>query len=214
MSSSSNVLSEPVLVLNKNWQVIEETTVEKAITDMTGGKHGVPSKFGLHVELERRPDGRLMVMGGTRAVTWAEWITLPVRDDIHRDRAIHTHKFTWRAPTIVVCSNFGKMPMTEPRFSPASIWKRDGGRCQYTNEPVTRETGNLDHVIPRDRGGRHCFENVVVSKRGINTMKGNRLNHEVGIKLLRKPTAPKPIPASAKIKVAHHITWEPFLVTS
>ncbi|HET9396867.1 MAG TPA: hypothetical protein VFO36_12500, partial [Nitrospiraceae bacterium] len=51
--------------------------------------------------------------------------------------------------------------------------------------------------MPRDRGGRDSFENLVWSKKEINSLKANRLPHEAGLRLMRKPTGPKPLPVAA-----------------
>ena len=78
-------------------------------------------------------------------------------------------------------------------------------------EFVGKQGGNLDHVVPRDRGGRDSFENLVWSKKEINSLKANRLPHEAGLRLLRKPVAPKPLPVSATFRDARHPDWRHFL---
>ena len=89
--------------------------------------------------------------------------------------------------------------------SPTRYWNAD------TGEFVGRSGGNLDHVIPRDRGGRDSFENLVWSKKEINSLKANRLPHEAGLHLMRKPKAPKPLPVSATVREARHPDWRHFL---
>ena len=64
---------------------------------------------------------------------------------------------------------------------------------------------------PRDRGGRDSFENLVWSKKEINSLKANRLPHEAGLRLLRKPAAPKPLPVAATVREARHPDWRHFL---
>jgi hypothetical protein len=103
------------------------------------------------------------------------------------------------------------MPMRTPRVSRAAIFARDRGICQYTGEFVGKSGGNLDHVVPRDRGGHDSFENLVWSKKEINSFKANRLPHEAGLRLMRKPYAPKPLPLSATIREARHPDWRHFL---
>lgn len=211
-----SVLTLPVLVLNTNWEPLNDRyTVEAALVDMTrekGRKWGEPSKIGMHVELISNDEGGYDLGPGTRPVEWDEWITLPVRTDHHEDRAVHTHLYTWRAPSVIICTGYGKMPMKARRLSSETIRERDGGICQYTGEHVGKAGGNLDHVIPRDRGGKDTFENLVWSKKQVNYDKGNRLNSEVGLTLIRPPKAPKAVPASAMIKEAKHVQWLPFLI--
>ena len=93
------------------------------------------------------------------------------------------------------------------------VFERDGGVCQYSGEYVGKGGGNLDHVIPRDRGGRDSFENLVWAKREINSRKANRLPHEAGLKLVRRPKAPLPLPAAATIREVKHPDWRHFLTS-
>jgi len=93
-----------------------------------------------------------------------------------------------------------------------TIRERDGNRCQYTGKVLKPEEGSLDHVVPRSRGGKDAWENLVWSSKDVNAKKGNRLPHEAGLKLLSLPRAPKELPASALIRNTHDIAdWEPFV---
>ena len=72
-----------------------------------------------------------------------------------------------------------------------NLFERDGFRCQYCNETFQTKDLNLDHVIPRDRGGKTSWENVVTSCIRCNSRKGNRLPHEAGMRLVRRPQKPR-----------------------
>ena len=67
------------------------------------------------------------------------------------------------------------------------MFARDGHRCQYCGAAAE----NIDHVVPRSRGGTHTWENVVAACRPCNTRKEDRLLHESGLELRGKPSAPK-----------------------
>lgn len=141
-------------------------------------------------------------------VAWDEWIKLPVREF---DFVVSTPKLRIRVPTVIISTQFDRMPMRVPRVSRTAIFDRDGGVCQYTGEHVGKHGGNLDHVIPRDRGGRDSFENLVWAKREINSLKANRLPHEAGLRLLRRPKAPATMPVAATIREPKHPDWRHFL---
>ena len=107
--------------------------------------------------------------------------------------------------------NFARVPKKRPKLRAKTIRERDGNRCQYTGELLKPEEGSLDHVVPRSRGGKDAWENLVWSSKDVNTRKGNRLPHEAGLKLLNVPRAPKELPASALIRNAHSIPeWKLF----
>jgi HNH endonuclease len=70
----------------------------------------------------------------------------------------------------------------------------------------------LDHVLPRSRGGRDEWENLVWSDKAVNSRKGNRLPHETGLKLLHAPRAPKELPVTALLRNVHGIAeWKLFM---
>ena len=183
-----------VLVLNRNWQTIHIRTPQEAFCMMATNV-----ATGLEVEGEEN----------IRPVTLEEWITLPIRA---QDNAVHTVRGPIRVPTVIVAVNFAKGPKKRPKLCSRTIRERDGNRCQYTGRVLKPEEGSLDHVVPRSRGGKDAWENLVWSSTDVNTKKGNRLPHEAGLKLLSVPRAPKELPASARIRNAHAVAdWELFV---
>ena len=99
-----------------------------------------------------------------------------------------------------------------PKLCARAIRERDGNRCQYTGRVLRPDEGSMDHVLPRSRGGKNAWENLVWAGKDVNARKGNRLPHEAGLKLLSVPRAPKELPASATIRNAHGIPeWKLFV---
>lgn len=144
-----------------------------------------------------------------RPVTWDEWIKLPIRP---QDNAVHTVRDQIRVPAVIVVVNFAKVPKKRPKLTAKNIRERDGNRCQYTGKLLKSDEGSLDHVLPRSRGGKDTWENLVWSSKDVNARKGNRLPHEAGLKLLSTPRAPKELPVSALIRNAHGLAeWKLFL---
>lgn len=206
-----SLLDKPiVLSLNRAWQVIGHRTVKQALVALNGGGDGLPPALGLDITYPKLEDGgwnfdRPLCL---TPLAWSEWAQLPVRDF---DFAVHTPRQAIRVPTVIIATHFDRMPVRLPRVTRQAIFERDGGVCQYTGEYVGKGGGNLDHVIPRHRGGRDSFENLVWAKREINSRKANRLPHEAGLQLIRRPRAPLPLPAAAAIREAKHPDWRHFL---
>ena len=74
------------------------------------------------------------------------------------------------------------------------------------------DEGSLDHVVPRSRGGKDAWENLVWSAKEVNQKKADRLPHEAGLKLLSVPRAPKEMPLSALIRNTSEVEdWKLFL---
>ena len=130
-------------------------------------------------------------------VSWNDWLLLPVRD---HDNAVNTPRGRVRVPTVIVAANYAKVPLRRPRFGARGIWERDGGVCQYTGKKLSPRDGNIDHVVPRSRGGDTSWENCVLAHREINSRKANRLPREAGLSLRKQPTTPRALPASMTIR--------------
>ena len=196
----NNILNKSiVLVLNRNWQAINIRTPQEAFCQMA-------TNVATALDIEFGDDARAEAL---RPVTWDEWITLPIRP---QDNAVHTVRGAIRVPTVIVAMNFAKVPKKRPKLSAKNIRERDGNRCQYTGKLLKPDEGSLDHILPRSRGGRDTWENLVWSCKDVNARKGNRLPHEAGLKLLNVPRAPKELPASALIRNTHAVAeWKLFL---
>ena len=191
----SDILNKTtVLVLNRNWQAINVRTPADAFCQMATNV-----ATGLEIEGEEH----------IRPISWEEWLQLPIRP---QDEAVQTVRGPIRVPTVIVAVNFARVPKKRPRLNARSIRERDGNRCQYTGKVLKPEEGNVDHIVPRSRGGPNAWENCVWASKHINSLKGDRLPHEVGLKLLKAPRVPKELPVSVLIRNAHGIEdWRIYL---
>lgn len=202
------------LNLNANWQPVGFKTVKDAIVDLCGAdSHGKPTSLAIDIdyEIDANGDPILDEAKSMNPVTWSEWMTLPVRS---WDLSINTPTRMIRVPTVIIATNFTKMPVKSFKGKPSkdAIYNRDGGVCQYTGKKVDRHSATVDHVVPRSKGGEDTWTNLVLCSKDVNSKKGNRMNNEVGLKLLKQPVAPSPVPMYALIKDAKHIDWNHFLI--
>jgi 5-methylcytosine-specific restriction endonuclease McrA len=183
-----------VLVLNRNWQAIHVKTPAEAFAMMATG-----AAQGLDIAED----------GGMTPVRWQQWLQLPVRE---QDTPVGTVRGSIRQPTVLVLTRYGRVPRRRPGFNLRGIWERDGGVCQYTGRKLKPCEGNIDHVVPRSRGGGSTWENCVLADKRVNSRKADRLPQEAGLRLLRPPQAPRELPTTLLIRNAHGIRdWEWFL---
>ncbi len=92
-------------------------------------------------------------------------------------------------PSVVRLRRFVAVPRRDRvTLTRRGVFARDGGRCQYCGARAE----NVDHVVPRSRGGAHAWENVVASCRRCNSRKEDRTPREAGMRLARAPVAPRP----------------------
>lgn len=195
-----NILKKAtVLVLNRNWQAINVRTPQEAFCMMA-------TNVATGLDIERGDDARAEAL---RPVTWEEWITLPIRE---QDESVHTVRGRIRVPTVIVAVHYAKVPKKRPKLCARTIRERDGNRCQYTGRVLRPDEGSLDHVVPRSRGGKDAWENLVWSAKEVNQRKADRLPHEAGLKLRSVPRAPKDLPVSALIRNTAKVEdWKLFL---
>ena len=199
-----------VLKLNKSWQPVGYSTVQRAIVDLAAGVAARALDLEYELDSDGNPTGDPT---GMTPVSWVDWIQLPVRPYDLSVSYANGNKFM-RVPTVLIATNFNKMPVKRFRGKPSkdAIWHRDGGIDQYTNKPLRREDATIDHVIPKSKGGQDTWENLVTTHKEINSEKGNSSNAEAGLTLIRPPKIPSPIPVGMLIDEVRHRDWRPFLM--
>ena len=98
---------------------------------------------------------------------------------------IRTTNGTFKLPKHLALKKYVYIPFKE--FSPTrkNIFKRDNHTCQYCSCKIEGTDATVDHIIPRSRGGKHRWENVVACCLKCNRKKGNRTPTEAKMNLLR-----------------------------
>jgi len=118
------------------------------------------------------------------------------------DGILHSARQAMPVPSVVRLTRFVRVPYrTNVGLSRRGIFARDGGRCAYCR--ATAET--IDHIMPRSRGGRHAWENVVAACARCNHRKGDRTPAELGWRLHTVPDVPR----GAAWRVLGHRTPDP-----
>ena len=102
------------------------------------------------------------------------------------DQQVHSPSTTMRIPSVVVLRDYVK-PAPYPAFTRFNLFLRDGFRCQYCG---CGGEMTFDHVIPRSRGGRTTWENVVASCGRCNLLKSNKTLRQARMVLRQTPYRP------------------------
>ena len=107
---------------------------------------------------------------------------------VHSDGVVfRSERLAMPAPIVVRLRYLVHVPYrATATLTRRAVFARDGWLCQYCGSSAE----NVDHVIPRSRGGPHAWENVVAACRRCNSKKENRLPTEAGLILRSKPYAP------------------------
>jgi 5-methylcytosine-specific restriction endonuclease McrA len=119
-----------------------------------------------------------------------------------------TRQFPW--PYVIRLVNFVRVPRHEGRkITRRAVFARDDYTCQYCGAS-SRLT--MDHVVPRSRGGRSSWENVVTSCAPCNSRKGDRLPAEAAMFPKAHPRPPAPSVFIAVAAPRRPKSWEPYLI--
>lgn len=105
---------------------------------------------------------------------------------------ITTPSRRYRMPSVVRLSHLIRRPLPELKLSRRGILTRDRFACQYCGKES--KTLTIDHVVPRERGGAHTWENLVACCSECNHKKGNRTPEESHMALRHAPQRPRLIP--------------------
>ncbi|MHA1469085.1 MAG: HNH endonuclease [Candidatus Asgardarchaeia archaeon] len=183
-------LAQPVLVLNKMWIPIRVASVKRCLKLIFADKASIvlPSDYSIH--------------------NWEKWASLPVAEE---EEGITTTQGDIKIPEVVVLLNYDKVHRKSLRLTKRNLYIRDGYQCQYTGKQVNHKNADIDHVVPRSRGGKNSWENMVVCSRDLNRAKGNKTPQEAGLKLIKKPGKPsdKQLLFDPKLKIPS--SWEKFI---
>ena len=119
-----------------------------------------------------------------------------------------------RVPRVILLVAYDRVPKRQVRFSRFNVFSRDKNTCQYCGKRFPRPELNLDHVIPRSRGGLSTWENVVCSCFTCNREKGGLLPEEAKMHLIRKPFRPEWTPFMLEtFSFTRYQEWLPYLNT-
>lgn len=174
-------LNTNVLVLNRLWQAVNLCSVRRAFTLLYQG----------HAQVVHADSGIFHTLNFDQ---WQERST-----DYEGRDVVNTVSFRVKMPKVILLMMFDRLPSKEVKFTRHNVFERDNYTCQYCSRRLETSRLNLDHVVPRERGGLTTWENIVCSCIECNSRKSNRTPGEANMKLLRKPKRPK---------------WRPFLHVS
>jgi len=184
------VLSEPTLVLNKNWLPIRVCTVRRALTLVFKDLARIigPDNYGLH--------------------DFESWADLQVSSG---EPHIRTISLRIRIPEVIVLRTCDRFMKPRVIFSRRNLFRRDRNTCQYCGTRCPTEELSIDHVVPRSLGGESSWTNCVVACMSCNARKGSRSLDSVGMALLRTPREPPPQMAFTINLGRRKASWEHFV---
>jgi 5-methylcytosine-specific restriction endonuclease McrA len=150
------------------------------------------------------------------AISWQRAIVLAV---LEKAEVVEEYNAPVRSPSTVMnrpavirlIKDF-KRHKHRMKFSKQHVFARDRWKCQYCNRRKAPEDLTYDHVIPRSRGGKTCWENIVTACIDCNARKADRIPEEAGMFPKMPPRRPDWVP-SFSMRIARAPMpeeWKPY----
>lgn len=165
-------MSGDVLVLNRNFYAIHIASWQRALSLV-------------YLDHARVVDDEY------RTYTFEDWRELSQLIQNHPSGYVSTPSFRIAIPEVIALKHYDKLPIGDVKFTRRNIYEHYGHRCCYCGQKYNTDELNLEHVLPRSRGGKTDWANIVTACIPCNLQKADRLPQEAGMKLLIKPTKPK-----------------------
>lgn len=125
--------------------------------------------------------------------SWQDAVKAIFRDSVvvlsEYERVVRSPTQEIRLPSVLVLKEFVSTARS-PAFTRFNVFLRDRWECQYCGDHFRTHELTFDHVIPRSRGGRTSWDNIVTACQDCNLQKGNKMPHECGMHPLHEPVQP------------------------
>jgi len=105
------------------------------------------------------------------------------------DKVIRSPSWQVNLPSVIALKEYIHLSR-RPAFTRFNVFLRDRFTCQYCDKPFSSNELTFDHVLPRSRGGRSEWSNVVAACSVCNLRKGNNLLVEANMMVKRQPIQP------------------------
>lgn len=123
-------------------------------------------------------------------------------------KKIRSVSATFPMPAVIRLLHYVRIPYKGVNLTRLNVFKRDGFECQYCG---AKKELTLDHVLPKARGGKSTWKNLVTACKRCNTKKGNYLPEEANMELGVKPYKPSYIIFLRDFSGYTCDEWRPFL---
>lgn len=125
-----------------------------------------------------------------------------------KGRRLRTVDKSFPMPSVIRLLRYVNMPYRGVMLSRQNIFKRDAHQCLYCGD---KNNLTLDHVLPRSRGGKTSWTNLVTACQTCNSKKGDRLPKEAGLELPYEPFRPSFVMFLKEFSRIGEESWQDFL---
>jgi 5-methylcytosine-specific restriction endonuclease McrA len=123
---------------------------------------------------------------------------------------LRTVNTTFPLPSIIRLHRYINIPRKGVMLTRQNVFRRDGNKCQYCG---THDDLTLDHVLPKSKGGRTSWDNLITACRRCNSNKGHQTPEEAQMPLQYKPFKPSFLMFIRDCSGPLDEVWKPYLGT-
>jgi len=131
------------------------------------------------------------------------------------EATVSSPSVTFQIPAVLRLHKAFSTHKSGVKFSRLNVYQRDGFRCCYCNKRFAAQDLTYDHVLPKSRGGKTNFVNIVSACHKDNLRKTNKTPGEAGMRMHFKPYVPKTIPLGRPFLLSLDRVpdlWRPYIV--
>ena len=199
MDLSATGIHAHVLVLNKLWMAIRVINAQRAFSlvyrDLAEVVHVDDGSYSGY-DFERWTD-----LGATKREL-----------DVDNYDWVRTVRLQIAVPKVIRLLGYDRLPQQEVKLNRRNIFARDRNMCQYCGARFATSELSLDHLLPRSKGGKSSWDNLVCCCVGCNAKKGGRTPVQAHMTLVRKPFKPRRNPViSLRLGSDKYACWQQFL---
>ncbi|MDI1322089.1 MAG: HNH endonuclease [Algoriphagus sp.] len=121
---------------------------------------------------------------------------------------IRTVSRSFEYPAVIRLNDYKNIPFRGVLLNRVNLFRRDGGECQYCG---SRRHLTIDHVIPRSKGGKTSWTNLVTACNRCNVNKGDKTPEQAGLILKKEPFKPSLSYFLSEYAERQAEQWLPFL---
>lgn len=164
----------------------------------------------------------LILNAGYQAITaigWQRAMCLKFRDRIevvqdYEDWFVNSAAAQHAVPAVARIPSYTRPPSQYTKFSRENVYVRDMYTCQYCYQVKQPRSLTFDHVVPKSKGGKTSWTNIVTACRKCNHKKADKTLAEADMKLMFEPIPPNPLSIRRQLLTRGQQVppeWEPFL---
>lgn len=104
---------------------------------------------------------------------------------------IRSKSFSMKLPSVIrLTKKYYKPKFQKIRFNKKNVLIRDNFKCQYCGKVLEENNFTCDHIIPKCKGGKSSWTNIVSCCSLCNSVKADKKLEDAGMKLINNPTCP------------------------